>query len=36
MTYTEEEQERRKATQERIQKEIRDAEVINRARENEN
>lgn len=32
MTFTKEEQERRKRTQERIKKEIRDAEVINRAR----
>ncbi len=34
MTFTKEEQERRKATQEKIKKEIRDAEVINRARGN--
>ena len=32
MTFTKEEQERRKATQERIKKEIREAEIINRAR----
>jgi len=32
MTFTEEEQERRKETQEKIKQEIRDAEVINRAR----
>ena len=32
MTFTKEEQERRKATQEQIQKELREAEIINRAR----
>ncbi len=32
MTFTKEEQERRKRTQEKIKKEIRDAEIINRAR----
>lgn len=36
MTYTKEEQEKRKATQEKIKKEIREAEVINRAKKNEN
>jgi len=36
MTFTKEEQEKRKKTQEKIRKEIREAEVINRARENEN
>ncbi len=35
MTFTKEEQERRKKTQEKIQKELREAEVINRARKNE-
>ena len=34
MTFTKEEQERRKKTQEKIKQEIRDAEVINRARKN--
>ena len=32
MTYTKEEQEKRTATQEQIKKEIREAELINRAR----
>ena len=32
MTFTKEEQEKREKTQEKIRKEIRDAEVINRAR----
>ncbi len=32
MTFTKEEQERRKRTQEQIKKELREAEVINRAR----
>ena len=36
MTFTEEEQERRKATQEKIKKEIREAEIINRARKTQN
>ena len=36
MTFTKEEQERRKATQEQIQREIREAEVINRARKTQN
>ncbi len=36
MAYTKEEQERRKITQERIKKEIRDSEIINRIRNTQN
>ncbi len=35
MTFTKEEQEKRGATQEKIKKELRDAEIINRVREND-
>ncbi len=35
MTFTKEELKRRKATQDQMKKEIREAEVINRARKNE-
>ena len=35
MAYTEEEQEKRKITQDKLKKEIRDAEIINQARNQE-